>query len=361
MIRLHSQQGPVSITSGPAPAVQRKCACGGAHAADGCEACRQRRGVPPVVQDLLRSPGQGLESDSRAFMEPRFGHDFSQVRVHTGPQAAAAARAVDALAFTVGRHIVFGEGRYRPATTDGRRLLAHELTHTLQQGDTSGLQRATADAAAGEVDELEEQGDAIGLAVLAESSAESDEGSGELLAAADTKSKAAPGKRTAKPKKPAPPPNPCTRTILAEGSCADLVAGSKWRCCDPENGLENPKRDQDIEGKECPSHKFTPQFTCDKECDKALAKGCADNDNWMAIPGDLKSVFRRCGQVFTICANGKQAQAYVRDRSVTKKSYEVSPGILSTLGVPLGSSFKGAVYAPGANQKKIDSDRCCKT
>lgn len=122
-----------------------------------CEACRQRRleregvlqraavsaspvnkngnGVPPIVHEVLNSPGQSLDAGTRAFMEPRFGHDFSQVRVHTDAKAAESARAVNALAYTVGRDVVFGIGQYAPGTSEGRRLMAHELTHVVQQGD----------------------------------------------------------------------------------------------------------------------------------------------------------------------------------------------------------------------------------
>src|SRR5262249_5093546 len=74
----------------------------------------------------------------RSFMEPRFGHDFSRVRVHTDAEATASARAVDAQAYTVGRDVVFDNGRYAPQTSAGRHLLAHELAHVVQQsGDTS--------------------------------------------------------------------------------------------------------------------------------------------------------------------------------------------------------------------------------
>jgi len=66
-------------------------------------------------------------------MEPRFGHDFSQVRVHTNAKVAESARAVNALAYTVGRDVVFGVGQYAPTTSAGQRLLAHELTHVVQQ------------------------------------------------------------------------------------------------------------------------------------------------------------------------------------------------------------------------------------
>src|SRR5512145_394946 len=87
-----------------------------------------------AVREVLESRGEPLDLPTRAFLEPRFGHDFSQVRVHTGSQAAASARAIEALAYTVGQKIVFGAGQYAPGTPDGRRLIAHELTHTLQQG-----------------------------------------------------------------------------------------------------------------------------------------------------------------------------------------------------------------------------------
>ncbi|MBN2385426.1 MAG: DUF4157 domain-containing protein [Anaerolineales bacterium] len=90
--------------------------------------------LPESVQAALQSPGQPLEADTRAFMEPRFGHDFGRVRVHTDDLAARSARAVDALAYTVGREVVFAAGQYAPRTSSGRALLAHELAHTLQQG-----------------------------------------------------------------------------------------------------------------------------------------------------------------------------------------------------------------------------------
>jgi hypothetical protein len=87
----------------------------------------------PIVQEVLRSPGQSLDTTVRAFLEPRFGHDFSNVRVHTDDRAATSARAVNALAYTVGSHIAFDTGLYRPNASDGKQLLAHELTHVVQQ------------------------------------------------------------------------------------------------------------------------------------------------------------------------------------------------------------------------------------
>jgi uncharacterized protein DUF4157/3D domain-containing protein len=187
--------------------LQRKCACGGTPDPSGeCEACRKKRqrksqtarqetqndsAVAPAVQEVLRSPGQPLDAETRAFMELRFGHDFSQVRVnaarnrdqaefaptesggdleqdadraataimrapdtdvdprfgpdfsrvriHADSNSAKVARSLNSRAFTVGNTIVFGAGEFAPTTASGRELLAHELAHVLQQqGPRSG-------------------------------------------------------------------------------------------------------------------------------------------------------------------------------------------------------------------------------
>ena len=88
--------------------------------------------------NALRGGGQPLPESVSAFFEPRFGHNFSHVRVHIDTKAAESARAVNALAYTVGRDIAFSAGQYAPATTTGKRLLAHELTHVVQQGYGAG-------------------------------------------------------------------------------------------------------------------------------------------------------------------------------------------------------------------------------
>jgi Domain of unknown function (DUF4157) len=129
--------------------LQHKCACGGSPGLDGeCAEYRAKRlsvqrrtstpaglspVVPPIVYEVLGSPGQPLDAGTRAFMELRFGHNFSNVRVHTDARAAKSARTVNALAYTVGRDVVFGTGQYMPQTSEGKRLLAHELTHVIQQ------------------------------------------------------------------------------------------------------------------------------------------------------------------------------------------------------------------------------------
>ena len=89
--------------------------------------------APPIVHDVLGAPGQPLDGDTRAFMEPRFGHDFSHVRVHTDEKAAESAQSVQAHAYAAGRHLVFNKGQYTPGSREGMRLLAHELTHVVQQ------------------------------------------------------------------------------------------------------------------------------------------------------------------------------------------------------------------------------------
>lgn len=126
--------------------LQRKCACGGNAGLDGmCEGCRETRlqrrarsGVepvtaPPIVNEVLRSPGQPLDPQTRAFFEPRFGHDFSEVRVHNDAKAEESAGAVNALAYTVGRDVVLGARHDAQRTDEGKKLLAHELTHVVQQ------------------------------------------------------------------------------------------------------------------------------------------------------------------------------------------------------------------------------------
>jgi hypothetical protein len=132
--------------------LQRKCACGNHTVAGGeCVECGKKGGtrlqrstvsnqpinrVPPIVHDVLRSPGHPLDAETRAFMEPRFGHDFSQVRIHTDDKAAESAWAVNALAYTVGRDIVFGSGQVASDTRQGRALIAHELAHVVQQSQS---------------------------------------------------------------------------------------------------------------------------------------------------------------------------------------------------------------------------------
>jgi hypothetical protein len=98
--------------------------------------------IPPIVDEVLRSPGQPLDTTTRASMEPRLGCDFSQVRVHTDIRASESARALNALAYTVGHDMVFDTGQYAPEMVKGKRLLAHELTHVMQQRNPHVMRQA---------------------------------------------------------------------------------------------------------------------------------------------------------------------------------------------------------------------------
>ncbi|MGH3392314.1 MAG: DUF4157 domain-containing protein, partial [Actinomadura sp.] len=146
-------QSAVPTAKGKPAAVPPQCACGCGQNDHGAERRShgrengdliQRRtengdpGCAHGLEDVLRIPGRPLEPAVRADMEHRFQADFSRVRVHTGGGARAAARAIDAAAFTVGDHVVLGADGYPPDTVAGRRFLAHELAHVVQQGPQTG-------------------------------------------------------------------------------------------------------------------------------------------------------------------------------------------------------------------------------
>jgi hypothetical protein len=95
---------------------------------------RELSTLPPIVHQVLGSPGRPLDPATRASVEPRLGHDFGRVRVHADARAGESARAVGARAYTVGRDVVFAPGQYAPGTDRGQRLLEHELAHVAQQG-----------------------------------------------------------------------------------------------------------------------------------------------------------------------------------------------------------------------------------
>ncbi len=188
--------GAVRLRAGHSAVLQRKCACGGAADMSGeCAECRKKRrlglqtklkvndpgdiyeqeanriadqvmaapahsvvsrapsrgiqrfsgpsngqvdAAPASVDQTLASGGRPLEAALRHDMQQRFGHDFSSVRIHTGAQAHDSARSLRALAYTVGNDVVFGAGQYAPETRAGRSLIAHELTHVVQQGGGRG-------------------------------------------------------------------------------------------------------------------------------------------------------------------------------------------------------------------------------
>ncbi|HET6976767.1 MAG TPA: DUF4157 domain-containing protein [Pyrinomonadaceae bacterium] len=145
---------PARSNPGSLPLVQRKCACGNSPGLTGqCEECekeklvqrsagsesRQPSAAPEVAAQMqsMRNSGEPLNDELREFFEPRFGHDFSRVRIHTDARAADTSKALNARAYTVGRDVAFASGQYNPETSDGRQLLAHELTHVVQQENSS--------------------------------------------------------------------------------------------------------------------------------------------------------------------------------------------------------------------------------
>jgi len=117
---------------------------------------------PPMselLNDVLGGPSESLDREMRNFMESRFGYDFSQVKLHTDSKAAESAAAVDAKAYTVGDEIVFGAGEFSPGTVEGRRSLAHELTHVVQQaaGPVAGTPTADGSLSISDPDDAFEQ------------------------------------------------------------------------------------------------------------------------------------------------------------------------------------------------------------
>ncbi len=145
----------------PEPQVQRQCACGKSSTEGECPECKKRKqdatgrlqrvassqvggiAAPPIVNSELSSPGSPLATGTRSFMESRFGQDFSHVRVHTDHQAAESAAKIHARAYTAGSNIVFGHGEH---PNGDKHLLAHELTHVVQQNGSLSCAKAISSA-----------------------------------------------------------------------------------------------------------------------------------------------------------------------------------------------------------------------
>jgi hypothetical protein len=244
--RVLAQTKPSTASAPPirSKLLQRKCACGGTPRPTGeCEECRRKREavilqrkvaqpstlndqhseVPPIVHEVLQSSGQPLDPATRAFMELRFNHDFSHVRVHTDAKAAESARAVNALAYTVRRDVVFGANQYAPQTREGQRLLAHELTHVGQQqhAPLANLQIAPAHGV------LEDEANSIAKSSLANTARVR----GALGSSSLQRQSAPPA--TKEEKKPPPPANPLRLELEVVGADATLdeplaVMAARW-------------------------------------------------------------------------------------------------------------------------------------
>lgn len=142
VMRMKDTAAPATFLKPAAPSVQRKCA----HCDEEEKKLHRKEAsnaapatTSAAVTQTLQSAGRPLEAPTRSFMEARFGHDFSTVRIHTDTKAAESAHDVNALAYTVGRNVIFGSGQYVPQSETGKQLIAHELTHVLQQGGGRNL------------------------------------------------------------------------------------------------------------------------------------------------------------------------------------------------------------------------------
>ncbi|HEV7891111.1 MAG TPA: DUF4157 domain-containing protein [Pyrinomonadaceae bacterium] len=152
VMRTNAAAASVGLTAAPRKIARREAAGG--------EAAQV---APPIVQEVLRSHGRPLDASAREWMEPRFRQDFGHVRIHADGRAAESARAVRARAYTVGADVVLGAGEYSPHSARGLRLLAHELTHVVQQrGSGAALQRQPTEAPADEKKEpAEKEGEVV--------------------------------------------------------------------------------------------------------------------------------------------------------------------------------------------------------
>ncbi len=216
--------------------LQRKCACSGSGGE--CEECGKKKmtlqrhpagrndpaAVPPIVHDVLRSSGRPLDAETRAFFEPRFGHDFSRVRVHTDEKATKSASQVNALAYASGRNVVFAAGLYSPSTTSGRRLLAHELAHVVQQRNCPG---SSPHLLSSPGDSLEQEAARAGAASMEAGPSTHLSGSPPLLQRQDAGVPASPDAGPPVSVPPAAPPATTTASAPATSGSATPVAPLK--------------------------------------------------------------------------------------------------------------------------------------
>ncbi len=301
---------PVAARRNPLPpvksvpgAVLQRCGATPCHACsqdDDLPVMRQRAAgsaepssLPPIVGEVLPVPGRPLEPGVRAFFEPRFGRDFSAVRVHADEQAARAADAINASAFTVGSSIWFGRGMYQPRATFGQRLLAHELAHTIQQRGQPVTQRSLR---VGDVsDAAEAAADRAADAVLAGESMRHIGSGGPVI------------RRTPKV---SPVPNDPTRRLV------EMDDGSRYRVT-RITGLKPETKT--VPGEE-PGPRFSPGFDNDNawlQVDWCAAGKKGDFRNKIQlganVPEAAKSVLQRAGQAILA---GTDPAAAIREAEV---------------------------------------------
>ncbi len=261
------------------------------------------------VGDVLRSAGRPLDEATQRSMSTRFNFDFNGVRVHDDARAAGSALSVSASAYTVGNHVVFGNGQYSPSTAAGQRLLAHELTHVVQQSDAS-------------------------VARLARKRLEGTE---------------------------------ANEHILNLGSAKSLACCDSYACVDDANGfdckgLDCPTETGDKsainnESKQ-PGHKFSPRLKCEAKTCKDFTPKYTDTALVVAMPSGRREKGKdKCGQTLGICAKGKSVEVTIGEYS-NHNVWEASPGVSAKLGGD--SDFRGSIY-PTANDPAMKDDPNCQS
>jgi Domain of unknown function (DUF4157) len=221
--------------------LQRSCDCGQHTGGGECEGCKKKNKTPlqryangsgllplpspvapPIVHEVLDSSGESLDPEPRSFMESRFRQDFSQVRVHTDPRAAESAHTVGAQAYTVGRHVVFDAGRFAPATKRGRQLLAHELSHVVQQRNVGSCAVQQSLEIGSSDDPFEIEADETARRVTEEMEpGEADRSLSDAPARLQRATAAAPGLASAAPATPSPQ----AAMFLVEDDTKEIQAG----------------------------------------------------------------------------------------------------------------------------------------
>jgi hypothetical protein len=337
--------------------LQRACAGGGKSEEERCDACklsRKARGesvggahVPGVVGEVLHTAGRPLDAAMQTSMGVRFHFDFSRVRIHDDARAAESASAVSALAYTVGSHIVFGPGQYSPATVAGQRLLAHELTHVMQQS-ASGSTTAQPFTVGPAHSPAEREADAIADAVTADAPISPISGTS--------------GTRLYRKRLPGTGKN---ERILDLGSAKSLACCDAHACVDDTggfdcSGIDCPKETGDKAAKnnssKQPGHKFSPHLKCDSNCDKDFKPTYSGKELVVALPSKRRKKGKnQCGQTLGLCANGKSVEVTIREFS-NHNVWEASPGVADALGVT--PDFHGSIY-PQANDPDMKDDPNC--
>jgi hypothetical protein len=345
--KVQAQQKTLIGLSPKKSLLQRTCACGGkSEEGEACKLSRKARGeaaggahVPGIVSEVLRSPGRPLDEATRTSMDARFHFDFSRVRIHDDARAAESASAISALAYTVGRDVVFQAGQYSPATAAGRRLLAHELTHVVQQhaSGSTAAQPFTIGPAHGPA---EREADAIADAVAA----------GEPLSPISGTS----GTRLQRSRVH----DTGIEHILDLGSCEEMACCDSNACVDDKDGFACPDDFKCPKGsKNKPfsktGHKFSQHLSCDPECNKGI-EPCSDSDQVLALP-NKRFAKSKCNQTLTLCANGRSTTVTVREAS-ERNIWEASPGVAAKLGVP--PDFKATIFE-NPNDPDMKDDPLC--